>query len=93
MNLMFQKFDPCMTPVGIIQAVYKYIQEYIFCAQSQMADFQFLAQPWTLSISSDIEEKCLSAPQALFQDTKLLIQNHPLKKGEKISLISKDTSD
>lgn len=61
-----------MTFVGIIQAVYN-----MFCAQSQTAEFQFLAQPCTY----DIQEKCLSAPQALFQDIKLLMKMHPLRKG------------
>lgn len=81
MNLVFQKFDPCMSSVAIIQAVYKYIQEYTFCAQSQTAEFQFLAQPCT----PDIEEKCLYAPQALFQDTRLLMQMRSFRKGKKIS--------
>lgn len=64
MNLVFEKFDQCMTYVGIIQAVCN-----MFGAQSQTDECQSITQP----CMHDIEERCLSALQALFQDTKLLM--------------------
>lgn len=70
MNLVFRKFDPCMTSVCVTQAVHN-----MFCAQSQTAEFQFIAQPCT----HDIEEKCLCTTSTL-PGHKITNANVPFEK-------------